>query len=57
MEGNTETVAKRARVGPRPPVVLTMKILFLNRKPSTSLRGSPITVLDNVLEIWIELIK
>ena len=57
MESNTKTIAKRARVGPRTPVVLTMKNLFLMRKPSRSLRGSPIISLSYALKLWIELIK
>ena len=57
MESNTKTIAKRARVGPRTPVVLTMGILFLMRKPSTSLRGSPIISLSSVFKLWIEPIK
>ena len=56
MESNTKTIAKRARVGPRTPVVSTMKMLCSTRKPSTSVRRSDMIVLDNVLKIWIELI-
>ena len=56
MESNTETEADRARVGRRTPVVLTMKKLFFRRIPSTSRRGSPMSVLDNALKIWVELI-
>ena len=56
MESNTKTIAKRARVGPRTPVVLTMKMLFWKIISSTSGLGSPIIVLDHVLKIWIELI-
>ena len=51
MESNTKTIAKRARVGPRTPVVLTVKMLILMRKPSTSLRGSPIISLSYILKI------
>ena len=57
MESNTKTIAKRARVGPRTQIVLTMEILFLIRLSSISGRGSDMTVLDNILKIWIELIK
>ena len=56
MESNTKTIAKRARVGPRTQIVLTMKKLFLIRISSTSSLGSPMIVLDNVFKIWIELI-
>ena len=51
MESNTETVAKRARVGPRTPVVFTIKIMFLMEILSTSGRRSDMIVLDNVLKI------
>ena len=54
---NTKTIAKPARVEPHTQIVLTMKMLFLMRKPSTSLRGIPIIVVDIVLKICIELIK
>ena len=57
MESNTKTIAKRARVGPRTQIVLTMKMLFSVRISSISVRGSDMIVLDNVLKIWIELIK
>ena len=57
MESNTKTVAKRARVGPRTQVHMTMKKLFWRRISSTSVLGVSIIVLDNVLKIWIELIK
>ena len=57
MEINTGTVAKRARVRPRTPVVLTMKMLFSRRILSTSGLVSPIIVPDNVLRIRLELIK
>ena len=57
MESNTKTIAKRARVEPRTQVHMTMKLLFWMRIPSISLRGSDMIVLDNVLKIWIELIK
>ena len=53
---NTDTVAKRARVGPRTQMHITVKKLFLIRIASTRRRGSPIIVLDNALKIWTELI-
>ena len=56
MESNTERVAKRARVGPRTPVVLTIEMLILMILSSTSL-VSPIIALDNVLNFCIELLK
>ena len=56
MESNTKTIAKRARVGPRTPVVLTMENMFLMEISSISCLGSPIIFLDNVLKIWIELL-
>ena len=51
MESNTKTIAKRARVGPRTQIVLTMKMMFLMNLSSSSRLGSPIIVLDNVLKI------
>ena len=57
MESNTKTTAKRARVEPRTPVVLPMKIMFMMKILSISCRRSDMIVLDNVLKIWIELIK
>ena len=57
MESNTKTMAKRARVGPRTQVVLTMKMLFLKRLQFESDVRSPIIVLDHVLKIWMELMK
>ena len=57
MESNTKTVAKRARVEPRTQVHVTMTLLFGITIPPTSRLESPIIVLDNVLKIWIELIK
>ena len=44
-------IAKRARVGPRTPVVSTMKMLLLRRISSTSRLGSPIIIIDLVLKI------
>ena len=44
-------------MGPRTPVVSTMKDLILREISSTSGQGSDMIVLDNVLKIWIELIK
>ena len=57
MESNTKTIAKRARVGPRTPVVLTMKKLFWMGISSISARLSDMIISDNVLKIWMELIK
>ena len=57
LESSTKTVAKRARVGTRTPIVFTMKVMFLIEIPSTSVRSSVMIVLDNVLKIYIELIK
>ena len=57
MESHTKTIAKRARVGPRTPVVPTMKIMFEVDIPSKSWPGSPIIAVDTELKIWIELIK
>ena len=54
---HTETVAKRARVGPRTPVVLTLQKLFRMEISCTGARLSDMIVLDDVLKIWIELIK
>ena len=48
MESNTKTIAKRARLGPRTTVLLTMRMMFWIRKPSTSGLGSDMIVLDNV---------
>ena len=53
---HTKTIAKRARVGPRTQVHMPIKMLFQRRISSSSVLGSPIIVLDNVLKIWIELI-
>ena len=57
MESNTETVAKRAREGPRTPVVFTLKMLLLRGISSISVRRSDRIVLDSVLKIWIKLMK
>ena len=57
MESNTKTVAKPARVEPRTQVHMTMEILFWRIIRSTSARLSDMIILDNVLKIWIELIK
>ena len=54
---NTETLAKQARVGPRTPVLLTMKKLFLMIISSTHDRGSDMIVSDNILNIWMELVN
>ena len=45
------------RVGPRTPVLLTMKTLISMKISSISGLGSPMIVLDNILKIWIELKK
>ena len=52
-----KTIAKRARVGPRAQVLMTIAKLFLKILSSTSCRGSDIIVLDNVLKLRLELIK
>ena len=57
MESNTKTIAKRARAGPRTPIVLTMKNMFYIIISSTSGLGSDMTFLENILKIWIELTK
>ena len=57
MESNTKTIAKRARLGPRTQVHMTMGIMFGIRVSSTSGLGSVMIVLDHVSKIWIELIK
>ena len=54
---HTETVAKRARVGPRTQILLTMKKFVWVEILSTSARLSDMIVLDNVLKTWMELIK
>ena len=46
MESNTKTVAKRARVGPRTQIVLTMENMFLIRISSISCRGNQIISLS-----------
>ena len=56
MESNTKTIAKRARVGPRTQMRVTMKMLSWKIISSTSARLSDMIVLDNVFKIWIELI-
>ena len=53
MESNNKTIAKRARVGPRTPVVLTMKMLFSIMFASRKCLVITIIVLDNVLKLWI----
>ena len=57
MESNTKAVAKRARVGPRTQMHMTMEKLFWMKISSTSDLGSDMIVFNNVLKIWIELIK
>ena len=44
-------------MGPRTPIVSTMKGMFSIRISSTSGLGSDMIILDNVLKIRIELIK
>ena len=46
-----ETLAKRARVGPRTQILSTMKKLFWMRISSTSARLSDMIALDNALKI------
>ena len=53
----TKTVAKRPRAEPRTQMHMTMKMMFLIIISSISVRGSDMIVLDNVIKIWIELIK
>ena len=57
MESNAETVAKRARVGPRTQVVFIVKTLFLKRISWISGRRSDMIVSDNVSKVYIELIQ
>ena len=57
MENNTAAVAKRARVGPRTQIVLTMEKLFSNMLSSKKCLLITIIVFDNVLKLWLELIK
>ena len=57
MESDSEAVAKRARVGPRTQIVLTVKILFSIMFSSKKCSLITILVLDNVLKLWIKLIK
>ena len=54
---HTKTIAKRARLGPRTPVLSTMKMLFWRKLSSISSLESDMIVLDNVSKLWIELIK
>ena len=54
---NTKTIAKRARVGPRTPVLLTMKMLFYIMFVSNMCLGITIIILVHVLKLWIEQIK
>ena len=56
MESNTKAIAKQARVEPRTQVHMTVKKMFGLIIPSTSGLGSPIIVLDHVLNFWMELI-
>ena len=57
MESNTKTIAKRARVGPRTLVLLTMKMLFQIMFVSDKRLEISIIILVHVLKLWIELIK
>ena len=57
VESNTKTIAKRARVEPRRQMHMTMKIMFWMRKPSISLRWSPIISLSYVMKLWTWLIN
>ena len=57
MASNTKTIAKRARVGPRTQMHVTMKQLFWIVFVSNMCLGITISILDNVLKLWIELIK
>ena len=57
VDGLPKTIAKRARLGPRTTVLLTMIMMSRIIIPSTSGLGSELIVLDNVLKICIELIK
>ena len=52
---HTETIAKRARVGPRTQIVFTMKTLFWIMFSSKKCLLITIIVLDNLLKLWIEL--
>ena len=54
---HTKTVAKRARVEPRTQMHVTMKMLFQIMFASKKCLLITIIVLDNVLKLWIELIK
>ena len=54
MESNTETIAKRARVGPRTPVVLTMEMLLKIVFTSKKCLLITLIVLDYVLKLWVE---
>ena len=57
MESNTETVAKRARVGPRTLVLSTMIYMFLMIILCTSGNVRAITVFDKLPKLHVELIK
>ena len=57
MESNTKTIAKRARVEPRTQMHMTMKMLFWGIISSTSVLLISEIVLDDMLKLWIELIK
>ena len=51
MESNTKTIAKRARLGPRTHMHMTMGMMFWIRISSKSGLGSDMIVSDNVLKI------
>ena len=57
MESNTKTIAKRARVDPRTQVHMTMGKLFCIMFVWNECWVISIIILDNVLKLWIELIK
>ena len=51
MESNTETIAKRARVGPRTQMLATIEKLSLMKISSISCRRSPIISLSYILNL------
>ena len=50
-------ISNWARVGPRTPVLSTMKMMFWRELSSINSLESDMIILDNVLKLWIELIK
>ena len=56
IESNTKTIAERAKLGPRTPVLLTMEILFLIMFGSNKCLLITIIVLHNAMKFWIEII-